>query len=153
MTTRDEKNRRAYERFYRVEGSLAPRKRPTVAPVGVIELIGRRRQHVQDVKVLLERYEAALVDQETTQRTRLRAGRGQAQRVPRAGDPRRAVQRTEERDMIHFTKDEMADLSRAIDDLPWIEEEGHCLSFMDDRDAWLESLPHGAEERGADLSE
>lgn len=33
MTTRDEKNRRAYERFYRVEGSLAPRNRPTVAPV------------------------------------------------------------------------------------------------------------------------
>ena len=65
MTTRDEKNRRAYERFYRVEGSLAPRKRPTVAPVGGIELIDRRRQHVQDVKELLERYEAALVEQET----------------------------------------------------------------------------------------
>lgn len=55
--------------------------------------------------------------------------------------------------MIHFTKDEMADLSRAIDDLPWIEEEGDCLSFLDDRDAWFESLPHDAEEHGADLSE
>lgn len=65
MTTQDEKNRRAYERFYRVEGSLAPRKRPTVAPVGVIELIDRRRQHVQNIKLLLERYEAALVEQET----------------------------------------------------------------------------------------
>ncbi len=65
MVSRAEVCRRQVERFYRIEGSLAPRKRPTVAPVGVIELIDRRRQHVQNVKELLERYEAALVDQET----------------------------------------------------------------------------------------
>ena len=55
--------------------------------------------------------------------------------------------------MIHFTKDEMVELQRALTDLPWIEEEGDCLSFMDDRDEWLESLPHGAALLGADLSE
>ena len=65
MVSRAEVCRRQVERFYRDEGSLAPRKRPTVAPVGAIDLIDRRRQHVQDVKVLLERYEAALVEQET----------------------------------------------------------------------------------------
>lgn len=65
MVSRAEVCRRQVERFRKFEASFAPRKRPTVAPVGVIELIDRRRQHVQDVKELLERYEAALVDQET----------------------------------------------------------------------------------------
>lgn len=65
MVSRAEVCRRQFEHYRRYEASSAPRKRPTVAPVGVIELIDRRRQHVQDVKELLERYEAALVDQET----------------------------------------------------------------------------------------
>ena len=65
MVSRAEVCRRQVERFCRAEGYRAPRKRPTVAPVGVIELIDRRRQHVHDVKVLLERYEAALIEQET----------------------------------------------------------------------------------------